>query len=78
MVAFEFLCAVIATTDGGSPTITWPALSGQTFRVEYKTNLTDSLWQNISAPVTITGNRGHLTDPASASGHRFYRVVLEN
>jgi hypothetical protein len=78
VLAFQFLYAVIAGTNGANPVISWPALPGQLFHVEYKDNLSDPLWQTVPAPVILMGNRGQLTDPAPGSGSRFYRVVREN
>jgi len=78
VMAFEFLYATIAETDGNNPTITWPALPGQLHRVEYKDNLDDPLWQTVVAPVTFVGNRGILVDPTPASSGRFYRIVTDN
>jgi hypothetical protein len=66
------------TTDGVNLTISWPASTNQTYSVQYKDDLTDPTWSTVPASVTINGNLGYLTDPLSASGHRFYRVVLSN
>jgi hypothetical protein len=78
VVAFQSLYATIIETNGINPSITWPAAPGKTFRVEYKNDLTDALWQNVPAPVSILNNVGSITDPTPAPGRRFYRVVLEN
>jgi WD40-like Beta Propeller Repeat len=78
LFAFAFLYAAITANNGGGPTISWPASSGQTYNVEYKDDLKDAKWQPVSSSVTIIGNRGCLTDPALSSGYRFYRVVAGN
>lgn len=78
VLAFQFLYALIAQTNGLNPTISWPALPDQLFHVDYKDSLTDPLWQTVAAPVIVTGNRGQLTDPSPGSASRFYRVVREN
>jgi len=78
LFAFAFIYAnvVPGATPGSGPTIDWPAVPEQGYRVEYKNHLTDSNWQEVTGTVTIVGNRGYLTDPAPpASGQRFYRVV---
>ena len=70
----------IATKDSGSapgaaPTLTWPNRSGETYHVQFKNDLSEPAWQEVGGTVIITGNRASLTDPAPASGPRFYRVA---
>jgi hypothetical protein len=77
-VTFQSLYATLFRTNGNSPRITWPAAPGQAFHVEYKNELTDALWQNVAAPVTISNNVGSITDTSPSPGGRLYRVVLEN
>ncbi len=78
IVTFQSLYATLFRTNGNSPRITWPAAPGQAFHVEYKNDLTDALWQNVAAPVSISNNLGSITDPSPSPGRRLYRVVLEN
>jgi hypothetical protein len=77
--AFSFLYAALVAgkSPGEGPTLSWPALSGQSCRVQCKDNLDDATWQDVVGTVTITGNTGSLTDLAPAAGRRFYRVVTE-
>jgi len=79
LFAFGLLCATIlpGATPGEGPTISWPALPGETYRVQYKDELEDATWQDVTGTVTITGNQGSLTDLAPAAGHRFYRVLTD-
>jgi hypothetical protein len=57
----------------GFVTLTWPSVSGRTYRIVYKTNLSDSAWTQLGGDVhaadTITSRSDYLT------GNRFYRVV---
>jgi hypothetical protein len=68
-------------SDGGVPRIGFTTTSGQTYRVEYKNNLTDQSWITLSGAEMIAGTGGpvQISDP-DASGahlpHRFYRVLL--
>lgn len=76
--AFEFLYANVALgVPGQGPVITWPYVSGHTYQVESKDNLTDSAWQQVAGTITINGNQATLTDLAPVAGQRFYRVVAE-
>ena len=74
--ALAFLYAtIVPATAGHGPTLSWPARPGETYQVQFKNTLSDTVWQNVSGTVTLTGNQAQLTDLAPASGQRFYRVV---
>jgi Tol biopolymer transport system component len=60
------------------PTLTWPARPGETYRVQFKTTLSESTWMDVTGTVTIVGNQAQLTDLAPSPGQRFYRVVVSN
>jgi hypothetical protein len=77
--AFGLLYATIVPGDtpGEGSTISWPAVPGQTYRVQYKDSLGDATWQDVTGTVTTVGSAGFLTDLAPAAGQRFYRVVVE-
>ena len=58
------------------PTLTWPVAAGNVYQVQFKTNLTDAVWQNLDAGVNTTGGNGYVSDPSpAATGQRFYRVI---
>jgi Tol biopolymer transport system component len=61
----------------GSALLTWPAVAGRGYRVQYKDNVSDPTWQDAAGGVTVLGNTGRWTLPAISSG-RYYRVVLVN
>jgi hypothetical protein len=48
------------------------------YQVQYKTNLTQAGWQNLSAAFTATNFTTTLTDTnaANASPQRYYRLLL--
>jgi hypothetical protein len=60
---------------GGASMISWPAVPGKTYTVQYKNNVTDAGWQSISGGISIVGSQGYFTDPAPSSSRRFYRIV---
>jgi hypothetical protein len=60
---------------GQAPAIFWPAMSGITYRVQFKNSLTDPAWQDLPTNPTIIGNQGYLVDPAVPGAQRFYRVL---
>jgi hypothetical protein len=65
---------VYAPTSGQSPTLTWPAIAGKTYQVQYKDDLRDPLWQPMTGTVTIVGDHGFATDLAPNPNQRFYRI----
>jgi hypothetical protein len=75
LFAFSFLYAVI-TPDVFGPTITWPAADGQSYEMQFKTNLLDLTWQSLPATINVTGNRASAQDMSPNGAQRFYRVVI--
>jgi S1/P1 Nuclease len=63
-------CLVQASGDFG---FAWNAVSGQTYHVQWKQDLGDSDWQDLT-DVTATTNSAMFSEPPAVS-HRFYRVV---
>lgn len=62
--------------DAGAPTITWNAVVGQTYAVDFSVDLV--VWQEIDDGVVATGALMDLTDPDfdPVPGRRYYRVRL--
>jgi hypothetical protein len=58
-------------------TLTWPAVSGKSYQIQYKTNLTDSVWLTAPGGVWVAGGQGYYIAPA-AQPHCFYRVFGSN
>lgn len=64
--------------SGNSPPgnwLAWPASPGKSYRVEFKTNLTDPVWQPLSGPISIMGGQASFNDGTAGGSSRFYRVV---
>jgi Tol biopolymer transport system component len=57
--------------------LTWPAVSGKSYQIQYKTNLTDSVWLTALGSVWVMGGQGYYLVPA-AEPHCFYRVLGSN
>jgi Tol biopolymer transport system component len=57
--------------------ITWPVISGKSYQVQFKNDLSDAFWQTLSGSVTIVGNQGYLYDLAPGASQRFYRIVAQ-
>jgi len=55
--------------------IAWNSVSGQTYRVEYKNDLSATTWSNLEPDVPASGPTASIVD-ALTNGQRFYRVRL--
>jgi len=56
--------------------ISWPTLSGQRYQMEYKDDLSASLWTQIGSPATGTGSSIAFTNDLNISTQRFFRLKL--
>jgi D-alanyl-D-alanine carboxypeptidase len=62
---------------GSNLTLAWSGSVGLRYRVQYKTNLTDSLWQNLPGDVVATNLPiTKLDSLPTGPSQRFYRVML--
>jgi len=62
---------ITPTLNGGNVTLRWSVVADQTFQVQYKTNLTETVWSNLGSAIGTNA-----TSDAVGPGARFYRVVL--
>jgi Tol biopolymer transport system component len=74
-LAFLYVSIVPGTAPDIGATLTWPSRPGETYEVQFKDDLGEPSWQQVSGSVVIDGNQASLTDLAPASGQRFYRVL---
>jgi hypothetical protein len=63
------------TLANSAVTLTWSALPGLAYQVQYTTNLAVGVWNNIGSPVTATNATLTLSDVQPPDPQRFYRVV---
>jgi RHS repeat-associated protein len=57
-------------------TLDWTAIAGRTYQLQFKTNLTQSSWNNSGSPTTATNSTAAASDAIGQDLERFYRVVL--
>jgi uncharacterized repeat protein (TIGR03803 family) len=67
------LQAMVKTGAGLS--LTWNAVSGRTYQVQYKTNWNQAKWADFGTTMTATNGTLTTCDP-TASSQRWYRVAL--
>lgn len=65
----------LSSTNGNSPVLAWNGQLGQTYQLQFKTNLTDSTWNNIGAPAIAVAAGLNLTNNATGA-QGFYRLIL--
>lgn len=59
------------------PILSWPAAPGRGYRAQFKNNLNDPTWTEISGGVRVTGGTAMVLDyPSAPSSQRFYRILL--
>ena len=56
-------------------TLSWPSISNRHYRVQFRSDVSDTNWDDVAGDVTATNSVAWKTDNASA-GKRFYRAVV--
>jgi len=65
-----------ASVGGGNINISFPTVTGYSYQVLYKVNLTDATWTALGGALSGNGSVQSVSDPAS--GHsRFYQVLVQ-
>ncbi len=70
------LRALVTSTPLGSVSLSWVAIPGETYAVEYSTNLAEGNWTTLGSPVNATNSTPVISDLPGVASERFYRVVL--
>jgi hypothetical protein len=65
------------TASSTNATLTWSAIPGTTYRVQFKADLSDTNWTDLAPDVTATGPTASLTDSPGPT-QRFYRILVVN
>ena len=64
-----------AVAPDGTVNLTWSAALGQTYLVQYSTNLNSTNWIGLKPFITATNGTASSSDPTPTDPYRFYRVV---
>ncbi len=62
--------------SNGIVRLAWSALTGQTYRVQYKPSLAATNWTDLAPDITATTSSASTTDTPGSAPQRFYRVLL--
>ncbi len=73
-IFLKALLLPVSSTLGEGPWISWSWTPGHNYRVEFKNDLGEANWQELSGTITNLGSKAWLRDPAPDAAHRFYRV----
>ncbi|MEO0796769.1 MAG: RHS repeat domain-containing protein [Verrucomicrobiota bacterium] len=66
-----------SSDDVSGFTITWAAVSGKRYRVQYKDHLNSPAWFDLAGDVTASGASASKVDTrALTDGRRFYRIIV--
>jgi autotransporter-associated beta strand protein len=66
----------IVQSGTNSVKVTWGAINGSHYNVQFKTNLNDAFWMtNSILDVTGTNNAASFTDTIGTNKHRIYRIL---
>jgi hypothetical protein len=66
----------VTLLTNGVISFSWGAQAGDSYQVQYTTNLAQNLWTNLSGVLSTTNSSITATDVTAASTERFYRIVL--
>jgi predicted alpha-1,6-mannanase (GH76 family) len=67
----------LAVSSPGVVQLTWNAVSGLTYRVQYSSALASCFWSNLGSSITATGSIAAGTDSLGNNSARYYRVVTQ-
>jgi uncharacterized repeat protein (TIGR03803 family) len=60
----------------GIVNLTWAAVEGKKYQVQYRADLITGGWSNLGAIVTAVSSSAAASDPIGSNAQRFYRVLL--
>lgn len=67
---------ILPIQTAGTMSLTWNSQPGSSYRVQFKSNLTQPNWTDVSGSIVATGPTTSWADPAPMTdSQRFYRVV---
>jgi hypothetical protein len=62
--------------SNGSVNLTWGAMYGETYQLQYTTNLAFGAWTNLGGPVNASNATVTATDITPSDQQRYYRLIL--
>jgi hypothetical protein len=69
-------CFQSVRRSAGALTLTWRAVPGESYQVQYKRDLIQTNWVNLGNPIKAADTNLTASDPISPDPQRFYRIIL--
>ena len=66
----------LLSSGSGNMQISWGAISGRTYRVQFKTSLSGTAWTDLAPDVLATSSTATAIDQPKGAAQRFYRIIL--
>jgi hypothetical protein len=63
------------SVTNGIATVAWETIPAQTYRLQYKTNLADLIWTDVTPDISATNKIVRVTRPTVTEGQQYYRVM---
>ncbi|HKS37081.1 MAG TPA: putative Ig domain-containing protein, partial [Verrucomicrobiae bacterium] len=79
VTADPVLIVEVTAVTANSVALSWGAVAGKTYRVQFKNDLSEANWNDVPGDVTASGSTASKVDATlGGSAQRFYRIVLLN
>jgi Tol biopolymer transport system component len=75
LFAYTLLLAKLTPQPGPGFRVSWKAVPGKSYRLQFKNNLDEPSWQNAVGSITTMGVNASFQDSSPSGLQRFYRVV---
>jgi hypothetical protein len=62
--------------SGGQVAFAWPTITGQSYQLEYTTNLVGAVWIPVGSPIAGTGSLVGVTNAIGVSPQSFFKLVI--
>jgi hypothetical protein len=69
--------ALNAVFSGSNLALNWMSLTGHTYQIEYKNDLTAPAWTPLGSPITGTGGLISITNGITSSAQCFFRIMAQ-
>jgi hypothetical protein len=76
IVVVEPLVVQASLTAPNTLRLTWPSIAGRSYRVQFKSELTATNWNDLPGDISAAGSVATKTDVLAGASQRFYRVQL--
>jgi len=76
VTVFERPVLQASLTSSNEVTLVWTAIPDRVYRVQFKSDLSDATWQDMTPDVTATEFTASKVDALDVAAQRFYRVLV--